>query len=285
MCMIKHLFYVFLRMAVLLRIQLAHSSTPGLGDYMCCVHVKASKPSPLQSWSDCTIIPLTLSSTPLAMRPQFSQDAVWLLLEQQSSALPAKVIQWVNLSACLFVQRITVDPLAHHQLTVERYIYIYISLFRVKRRNGSKDFKLLLSSLHLNPTQAGTHANTYTAALTQTHICNFMVWIEDPEARSTVQGRTYPISRWQLLTLTYRLCITFQYCTEVCRRRTADTSKGCSEYTLLVGASQLCRSRSCSRPDTHRERPAMTEDLSRHIKKWIHYFQLGWVEVIRPAFG
>lgn len=46
--MIKYIFSVLVRMATLLRIILAHSSTLGLEDYMCCVHVKASKPSPPQ---------------------------------------------------------------------------------------------------------------------------------------------------------------------------------------------------------------------------------------------
>lgn len=103
----KYLFSVLLRMAALLRILLAHSPTLGLGDYMCCVHVKASKPSPPQSWSDCAIIPLTLSPTPPAVRPPFSQDAGRLLPDQRSSAVPVKVGPWVNLSACLCAHWIT----------------------------------------------------------------------------------------------------------------------------------------------------------------------------------
>lgn len=102
---IRDIFSLLVRMATLLRILLAHSPTLGLGDYMCCVHVKASKPTPLQSWSDCTIIPLILSSTPPAMRPPFSQDASCLLPDRQSSAV--KVGPGVNLSACLCVRFIT----------------------------------------------------------------------------------------------------------------------------------------------------------------------------------
>lgn len=88
-----------------------------------------------------------------------------------------------------------------------------------------------------------THTLSHPHTLTnKQYICNFKGWIEDPVASITVQGRAYSISPGQFLTLTYRRCITFQYCTEACRQRTADTSKGCGKSTFLLGASQLCHS-------------------------------------------
>lgn len=136
---------------------------------MCCVHVKASKPSPPQSWSDCTIIPLTLSSTPPAMRPLFSQDASCLLPDQQSSAVPAKVGPWVNLSACLpcSLDHLGVDPLAHQQFMesgiltgvrifqnkcIHLFLYIYIFLFlKGKKVKRTVRVIVLFTALELTP--------------------------------------------------------------------------------------------------------------------------------------
>lgn len=75
---------------------------------------------------------------------------------------------------------------------------------------------------------------------THTHICNFKEWIEAPQAWSREQGRAYSFSLRRLLTLTYRRCITWQYCTEVCRQGRADTSKKCGKFSLLHRASQPC---------------------------------------------
>lgn len=183
--MIKYLFSVLVRMAALLRILLAHSPTLGLGDYMCCVHVKASKPSPPQSWSDCTIIPLTLSSTPPAMRPPFSQDAGCLLPDQQSSAVPAKVGPWVNLSACLRAHWITWELtlkltisswsrafwLEWGFLKINLSIFIYLFIFR--RKTGQKNS---WSYYFAHCTWTPTHRDWHTCKCTLicsavTHVC------------------------------------------------------------------------------------------------------------------
>lgn len=153
-----------------------------------------------------------------------------------------------------------------------QYLFLYICLFlEEKQVKRTVEVIVLLIALELPHTETGTRANihlfvvqshmsaqkhshTQTHTLTPTpthtytntqHICNFKGWIEDLEPRNTMQGRAYSISPWQFFTPTYRHCITFQYCTEVCRQRTADTSKGCGKSTLLLGASQLCHS--CSR--------------------------------------
>lgn len=117
----KIFFLVFIRTVVVLRILLAYSPTLGLGDYMCCVHVKASKPSPPQTWSDCTIIPLTLSPTPPAMRPPFSQGC-WLLTSRSAELCSARegrtMSKFVSLPECT-LDHLGDDPLAHHQFTLE----------------------------------------------------------------------------------------------------------------------------------------------------------------------
>lgn len=161
--MIKYLFSILVWMVALLSILLAHSPTLGLGDYMCCVHVKASKPSPPQSWSDCTIIPLTLSSTPPAMRPPFSQDAGCILPDQQSSAVPSREGQTTSTfvsSPPRSLDHLGVDPLAHHQfmesgiLTGVRIFqnkcFYFYTLVYFKRNRPKEHLELLFWSLRLN---------------------------------------------------------------------------------------------------------------------------------------
>lgn len=274
-------------MTVLLRILLAHSPTPGLGDYMCCVHFKAPKPSPPQSWSDCTIIPLTLSPTPTGHEAS-SLPGCWPLTSRSAELCSPRegrtVSKFVSLPPCS-PGHLGADPVAQHQsvelgnraeartfqnkciksISHNSFIFfrgetgqnnIYSSCFTERAWTSTYLDRHVQPYSYLwhehSPSHKSTHTLSHTLRPTCTHtctntehICNFKGWIEDLEARHTVQGRAYSISLWQLLTLTYRHCITFQYCTEVCRRRTADTSKGCGKSTLLLGASQLCHS--CSR--------------------------------------
>lgn len=264
-------------MEVIFRILLARSPILELGDYMCCVHVKASKPSPPQSRSDCTIIFLTPSSTTWssqlpAVRPPFSQDAERLRSDSKSVGF-CSASEGRTMSKFIILPPCTLGPsgswhcstpqVCVAELSVllpNQSIFVYHFIFRQNQYRRTLGLFVFLIAPQLTEhfdrclcwhtliCNAVTHFHTNSRTLTHTQphntSANFKEGIEDLEPRNAMQGRAHSVSPWQFFTLTYRHCITFQYFTEVCRQRTADTSKGCSKSTLLLGTSELCRSRS-----------------------------------------
>lgn len=171
--------------------------------------------------------------------------------------------KFVNLTPCL-LDPLGPDPRANHQCMgsgiwagmklFSKLMLVYLLEGNLVRWSCCFAY-CAVTPTHTTNTRANIHlfvvqsrectkvcfSHPHTLTNTQC-ICNFKGWIEDPVASNTVQGRAYSISPRQFLTLTYRHCITFQYCTEACRQRTVDTSKGCGKSTFLLGASQLCHS-------------------------------------------
>lgn len=116
------------------------------------------------------------------------------------------------------------------------------------------------------------HTHTHTHTLLQFQGMNSQAW-------SSEQGRAYSFSSWHLLTLTYRCCITLQYCTEVCRQHRADTSKRCGKFSLLHGALQPCHR--CSKVGQRGagRGQAWLKASVAGFKDGTPYFPLGWVKV------
>ena len=236
-------FSIFVWIAVLLRILLAYHCTLGLGYYMHCVHVKASKPSPPQSWSDCTIILLTLSFT-TGYRASILPGS-WLLTSRSTGPCSARQgrtkSKFVSLLLCT-LDHLGGNTVAHHQFRESFSDYFQ------RKTNPKYTWSNCIVHCpwapwwHIASSQTHTHPNSEPDIYIQTYdtSANFKGDIKDLEPWNTVREEPIHLSPLQFFTLTYHYCITFQSYTEVCCQRAADTSKGCGKSTPLLGSSQLC---------------------------------------------
>lgn len=131
-----------------------------------------------------------------------------------------------------------------------------------------------------------TDAFLCTCRHLQIHNWNFKRWTEDLHPEETVQSKAYSVSPWQRFAHTYRHCITFQYCTEMCRQRSADTSKGLWQihtarrsFTAtsqpFLGLARQARGRG----------QAWLKPSADILKHGILHFPPQWLKVIKPACG
>lgn len=174
-------------MEVILRILLARSPILELGDYMCCVHVKASKPSPPQSRSDCTIIFLTPSSTTWAsqlpaVRPPFSQDAERLRSDSKSVGF-CSASEGRTMSKFIILPPCTLGPSGSWHCSTPQVCVAELSvllpnqsIFVYHKTNTGEHLGFLFSSLHpsLPNTSTGDCVDTRLFVMqsrisTQTH--------------------------------------------------------------------------------------------------------------------